>query len=150
MIIRPAILDDMADAAMVHIIARRVNLSYLPQLHSRDETMGYFLTEVFPRSRVWVAQTEDGMITGFIAATPGWVDHLYILPDFQGSGIGSQLLDLAREGEQEMQLWTFQRNARARRFYENRGFRVVRETDGADNEEKEPDVLYAWTRPAGG
>ena len=148
MIIRKAILDDMADAAMVHIIARRVNLSYLPELHTRDETMGYYLSEVYPKSRVWVSQTTDGLITGFVAATPGWVDHLYILPDFQGSGIGSQLLDLAREGEQDMQLWAFQKNTRARRFYENRGFRVVRETDGAGNEEKEPDVLYAWSREA--
>jgi putative acetyltransferase len=45
-----------------------------------------------------------------------------------------------------MQLWTFQRNAKARRFYENRGFALVRETDGADNMEKEPDALYRWAR----
>ena len=41
-------------------------------------------------------------------------------------------------------LWTFQRNLRARRFYEANGFVAVRETDGAGNEEKEPDVLYRW------
>jgi GNAT superfamily N-acetyltransferase len=145
-IIRPAIIDDMPDAAMVQIIARRVNLPYLPQQHSRDEVMGFFLETVWPKSRVWVAQTEDGMITGFAAKTPGWLDHLYILPDYQGSGIGRDLLELAREGEAAMQLWTFQKNARARRFYENRGFRLLRETDGAGNMEKEPDALYGWTR----
>lgn len=146
MIVRPAILDDMPDAAMVHIITRRVNLPYLPQVHARDEVMGHFLTEVFPKSRVWVSQTEDGMITGFAATTPGWLDHLYILPDFQGGGTGGELLELAREGQDEMQLWAFQKNTRARRFYENRGFRLVRETDGAGNMEKEPDALYAWRR----
>ena len=46
-----------------------------------------------------------------------------------------------------MRLWTFQRNQRARRFYERRGFRLVLLTDGADNEEKEPDALYEWRRP---
>jgi hypothetical protein len=44
------------------------------------------------------------------------------------------------------QLWTFQRNAQARRFYEARGFVLIQETDGARNEEKEPDALYLWTR----
>jgi hypothetical protein len=34
----------------------------------------------------------------------------------------------------------------ARRFCESRGFALVRETDGSGHEEKEPDVLYLWTR----
>jgi hypothetical protein len=40
--------------------------------------------------------------------------------------------------------WTFQRNKAARRFYERHGFTLVRETDGARNEEKEPDAEYCW------
>jgi hypothetical protein len=40
----------------------------------------------------------------------------------------------------------FQRNAPARGFYEARGFALVEETDGARNEEKEPDACYLWTR----
>ena len=39
--------------------------------------------------------------------------------------------------------------ARARRFYEERGCRAVRFTDGRDNEEKVPDVRYRWERAAG-
>ena len=42
------------------------------------------------------------------------------------------------------QLWTFQDNARARRFYEARGFVAEEFTDGAGNEEKTPDVRYVW------
>jgi hypothetical protein len=41
-------------------------------------------------------------------------------------------------------LWTFRRNEDARRFYERLGFCVVELTDGSGNEEREPDVLYAW------
>jgi putative acetyltransferase len=43
-------------------------------------------------------------------------------------------------------LWTFQRNKRARSFYENHGFVAISETDGSRNEEKEPDVMYSWQR----
>ena len=45
-----------------------------------------------------------------------------------------------------LRLWVFQENVGARRFYERRGFRLVRETDGAGNEEKEPDALLEWRR----
>jgi GNAT superfamily N-acetyltransferase len=41
-------------------------------------------------------------------------------------------------------LWTFQANAGARRFYERNGFAPVEFTDGAANEEHEPDVRYEW------
>ena len=43
-----------------------------------------------------------------------------------------------------LSLWTFQRNAAARRFYERQGFTLVEATDGSRNMEKEPDVLYRW------
>ena len=44
---------------------------------------------------------------------------------------------------------TFQEALLARedaRFYEHHGFRIERETDGAGNEERQPDALYFWER----
>jgi hypothetical protein len=43
-----------------------------------------------------------------------------------------------------------QRNTRARRFYEARGFVLTEETDGAGNEENEPDARYLWVRASCG
>jgi ribosomal protein S18 acetylase RimI-like enzyme len=64
----------------------------------------------------------------------------------RGGGIGTSLLNIAQQASDRLQLWTFQRNTNARRFYERRGFALVRKTDGSRNEEKEPDALYRWTR----
>jgi hypothetical protein len=50
-------------------------------------------------------------------------------------------------GVAALELWCFQANARARRFYEARGFHAIRFTDGADNEERTPDG-YRWERPS--
>jgi hypothetical protein len=36
------------------------------------------------------------------------------------------------------------RNTPARGFYEARGFSLLYTTDGADNEEREPDARYRW------
>jgi GNAT superfamily N-acetyltransferase len=80
---------------------------------------------------------------------PGWVDQLYVAPDRLGEGIGRRLLELAqsRAGADGLQLWTFQVNERARRFYERNGFELAEMTDGSGNEEREPDVRYVW-RPS--
>ncbi len=51
---------------------------------------------------------------------------------------------MAKAASTSLQLWTFQKNTSARRFYEARGFVVIEETDGSTNEEREPDVLYRW------
>ena len=67
-------------------------------------------------------------------------------PRRRARGLGLQLLEKAKEAYAELSLWTFQQNLRARRFYERHGFVAVTETDGADNEEKLPDVLYRWRR----
>jgi hypothetical protein len=45
-----------------------------------------------------------------------------------------------------LQLFTFQRNERARAFYEARGFVAIGASDGSGNEEGEPDLLYEWVQ----
>jgi len=48
-----------------------------------------------------------------------------------------------------LRLWTFASNAGAQRFYERHGFVETRRTDGRDNEEGAPDVLYIWGGESG-
>ena len=75
---------------------------------------------------------------------PGWIDQLYVAPHAQRRGLGSALLAVAKEREPRLELWTFQCNRPARRFYEKHGFRLIEETDGARNDEREPDARYRW------
>jgi GNAT superfamily N-acetyltransferase len=82
---------------------------------------------------------------GFIGLSPGWLDHIYVDPDAQNSGIGTALLDHAKHLQPNgLQLWAFQRNDGAHRFYLRHGFHVAERTDGAENMEKEPDARYEW------
>ena len=75
-----------------------------------------------------------------------WLDQLYVEPSVTGRGIGLALLDVAkRERPHGLWLWTFASNEGAQRFYERHGFAEVERTDGRRNEERAPDVLYAWS-----
>jgi GNAT superfamily N-acetyltransferase len=90
---------------------------------------------------------EETRIAAFLALKGGEVRLLYTRPDRIGMGAGTQLIDAAKaSGIGALELWCFQANERARRFYEARGFRAIRFTDGAHNEEQMPDIRYRWER----
>ena len=135
--------DDMPAAALVHRASFNERLPWLAQLHTPEEDQGYWSGHLFATCDIWGAE-KNGALLGVIAFREDWIDQLYILPGAQGQGIGSRLLDLAKETHPQLFLWTFQRNTAARDFYESRGFVAIRQTDGSANEEKEPDVLYRW------
>jgi ribosomal protein S18 acetylase RimI-like enzyme len=142
--IRSARSDDAEAIADVHLNSRREAMPWLPVLHSREEAIAYFAGHVLVHEEVLVAEVNE-LVVGFMALEGDHVDHLYIAPSFQSRGIGHKLLAMAmklRPGG--LTLWTFQRNTRARRFYEARGFVASEFNDGSRNEEREPDVRYAW------
>jgi GNAT superfamily N-acetyltransferase len=142
-ILRPASYDDAPAMSRILWDCFELSLPFLPQLHTRDEHVSYFRLRLMPEHEVWVAE-EGGEVVGYIGFREGWIQHLFIHPDAQGRGLGLALLAKAMASGRPMQLWTFQQNTRARRFYEARGFRAVEFTDGEGNEEKTPDVRYAW------
>jgi putative acetyltransferase len=121
----------------------RACLPYLPELHTPEDDLGFFSNVVFSDGDVLVA--DAGEVVGYCWRQPGWVRHLYVLPSYQGNGIGGALLGAAMDANEELRLCTFQRNEAARKFYAKRGFREIRQTDD-DDEEKEPDVLLRWMR----
>jgi GNAT superfamily N-acetyltransferase len=138
-------LADMGAAARVLRAAFDHALPSLAGLHTPAEERWFFRERVFKSCEVWGAFDNAAMI-GTLAFREGWIDQLYVLPRAQGRGIGTELLRVAQSSFDRLHLWTFQRNARARRFYEARDFVLVQETDGAQNEEREPDALCLWTR----
>jgi ribosomal protein S18 acetylase RimI-like enzyme len=145
--IRRATPADAPEAAEV-FLASRATMSYLPHLHTDEETRA-FIRGVVTGKESWVAE-RDGKIVGFAVVDGGWLEHLYVHPARFNTGTGGRLFaHAAHEHPQGFQLWVFQQNVGARRFYERHGCALVRLTDGADNEEKLPDALYVWPAKVG-
>ncbi len=76
------------------------------------------------------------------------VEQLYVHPAWYGHGLGLRLLELAKRERSILDLWTFQSNAGARRFYERHGFVAVAMTEG-DNEEGAPDIRHRTSGTTG-
>ena len=146
--LRPATPEDAAEIALLLRRTLSAALPYLPVLHTPEEDRAFIAGHVLPTCTVWVAVSDR--IVGFIAFRKGWIDHLYVDVGHHGRGIGSALLEKALAAEAALQLWAFQRNTEALRFYQRRGFRIAERTDGAGNEEREPDARLAWRRSAAG
>jgi GNAT superfamily N-acetyltransferase len=143
--LRPATPADAPRLAAIHHESRRAAAPWLREVHDLNSTVSY-LTWLLPRRPVVVAE-DEGKVLGFVAVDvpTGELEHLYLDPGSRRRGIGSRLLDVARElCPGGAALWTFQANAEARAFYEARGFVLERTTDGADNEERGPDARYRW------
>ena len=132
-------------AADLHRIAGALIPGYDTTLHTTEEYVAFYENEVLINGPVWGA-FEGAILRGHVALLPGWIDHLYVDPPFHGRGIGGALVTLAQREQDELRLYTFQSNTRARALYERHGFVIEELTDGARNEEKMPDVTYHWRR----
>jgi GNAT superfamily N-acetyltransferase len=144
--IRRAETADAPAVTEVYIASRRASAQFIPTVHSDDETRAWIGGYLLPTLEVWVAvDGATSAIVGMMALDGNAIVQLYIAPAWQRRGIGGDFIALAKhERPAHLTLYTFQKNAPARRFHEARGFSAIEFTDGACNEEREPDVLYEW------
>ncbi len=131
--------------ADVWLRSRHASIPAIPApVHTDDEVREWFATVVLPDREVWVVEA-DGSVVAMMVLENEWVGQLYVDPTWTGQGVGSLLVDLAKDVRPAgLDLWAFQSNVGALRFYERHGFVAIETTDDA-NEEGAPDVHYRWT-----
>jgi GNAT superfamily N-acetyltransferase len=143
--VRPATPGDADEIAAVYAASFRL-LTFLPMLHNEESYRWYVAKVMLKEWGVTIAEDGTGIVA-FLGLRGEEMGHLYVRPDRIGLGAGTQLVAAAQaSGVGALELWCFQANLRARRFYEAHGFRAIRFTDGAHNEERTPDVRYRWER----
>jgi GNAT superfamily N-acetyltransferase len=147
--LRRATERDADAAADLWLRARKAAVGAIPPpAHDDDDVRGWVASLVVSDSELWIAEDAASNLAGMLVLDGGWLDQLYIEPTMTGRGIGSQLVQFAKRARPDgLQLWTFASNVGAQRFYERHGFVAIRRTDGRDNEEGAPDILYAWGKP---
>jgi GNAT superfamily N-acetyltransferase len=139
--------------ADVMLASRRAFLPYAVSPHTDSETRTWVRDVLFDSEEVFVALADGGVVgmmsiqrSGADEPAVDWLNQMYVLPEYVGCTVGSALLEVALKSmRHSLRLFTFQQNEGARRFYERHGFKAIAYSDGRDNEEQCPDVLYELT-----
>jgi GNAT superfamily N-acetyltransferase len=143
--LQQASASDADEIARLYLASWADALPYLRRVHTDDEVYTWVADVVLRKGETWIACL-GGVIVGFMVLVGDELDQLYVLPGYYRCGVGRKLLDLAKtRSPAQLFLYTFQRNDRARVFYESQGFRIIDMTNGLRNEEQEPDICYEWT-----
>lgn len=143
--LRRATLNDADASAVVFTESRRAADASIPLAVHTPEEDAWFVREVLLGEReTWIAVDGESVL-GVLTLDHDFLDQLYVASSAQRSGIGSLLVALAkRQRPQGLQLWAFASNLPAQAFYEKHGFIETERTDGANNEERAPDIRYVW------
>lgn len=142
-VVRPLTVDDAGRAGRMHLAAwHEAYDGLLPDAfwarfteEARIAAFRRMATAPWPGQVVAVAERDDritGIATsgptrthlphGYPPATPLELYALYVLAEEYGKGTGARLLSAVLPEDAAAELWVFEPNARARRFYAKHGF----------------------------
>lgn len=111
--------------------------------HSWEEQLNYLYHLAADKAVYLAIEEGTDQVVGFLVLDGSELDQLYIHVDHQGAGIGTQLLNLAKEQSPgKLQLYTFAVNENAQRFYERHGFYIIGR--GVERESGMADIRYEW------
>lgn len=91
-----------------------------------------------PASATYVYVDEQtGLVQGFISMVDNYLAALFVIPEAQGKGIGTALMDYVKKKHPEIALKVYAKNEPSVAFYEKQGFRLVEEQIEEETAEKE-------------
>lgn len=161
MIVREAVASDAKGMAKVHVDSWRTTYKgvvpddYLDNLSYQERENIW--NQAIPRGGVYVAEV-DGKVVGFAnggkersgnyADYDGELYAIYILKEYQGQGIGKELMTavanhLVRQGYSNMLVIVLEDNP-AKHFYESTGAKYVATGDLEISGKKLIELVYGW------
>ena len=126
--IRKAEPKDISRIAEILVFSKR--MKYRSIFHNDDYSFNELqvikVVDEFKDSelldKVWVY--DDGIVKGMIHLEGKEISELYVDYFFWKEGIGSKLVEFAKEKFDSKFVWTLEKNKEAIRFYEAHGFKI--------------------------
>ncbi len=125
MIIRKADCKDTEEILKVWYNASKIAHSFISEemlVEQQKEIRNKYL----PIAETWVAE-ENKIICGFISLIDHYVGGLFINLQYQGNGIGTALIEMAKTEKGVLTVGVYVKNINARAFYEKMGFVPINE-----------------------
>lgn len=121
MIIRQGTVADYPLLLDIWLRAVRATHHFL-QASDIDALLPQLRDHYFPAVELWVAVDAEDRPQGFLGLNESHVEMLFIDPDLRGQGIGSALLDHARQSHKVVSVDVNEQNPEAAGFYRHYGF----------------------------
>lgn len=127
--IRRAAKEDASRIAEILVFAKRMKYRSI----FNDDAYSFGELQVLPVAKNYIENGfldnmflyDDGIIKGLIRVEKEEIIELYVDHFFQGQGVGSELIEYAKEKFAVNFLWTIEKNIDAVRFYEAHGFHLT-------------------------
>ena len=127
--IRKAEQEDISRIAEILVFAKRMKYRSI----FNDDRYAFGELQVLPVAENYIENGflnnmflyDDGIIKGLIRIEKEEILELYVDHFFQGQGVGSELIEYAKENYSVDFLWTIEKNTDAIRFYEAHGFHLT-------------------------
>ena len=145
--IRKATTSDISRIAEILVFVKRIK--FRPIFQNDDYSFGELqvlsVAEKYKSpdilDNIWVY--DDGIVKGLIHIEGNEIVELYVDYFFQNQGVGSALIEYAKDKYPVTFLWAIEKNVEAIRFYERHGFHV---TDNKKFEEGTTEYLVKLER----
>lgn len=127
--IRKATKEDASRIAEILVFAKRMKFRPIFQ----NDVYSFVNLQVLPVAKQYIEAGiidhmfvyDDGIVKGLIHIEGNEIVELYVDYFFQGQGIGSKLIEFAKERFPVSFLWAIEKNTDSIRFYEAHGFRLT-------------------------
>ena len=140
--IRKAAPKDISRIAEILVFVKRIK--YRPIFRNDEYSFGELqvlsVAEKYKEPAILdnILVYDDGFVKGLIRIEKNEIVELYVDYFFQGQGVGSRLIEYAKENYPVDFLWVIEKNTDAVRFYESHGFHLtdIKKTEAGTTEVK--------------
>lgn len=137
--IRKFDIKDIDDVMNIWITENIIAHSFIPNEYWKNNFK--YVKNILPNAEIYV-YLEDNFILGFIGLNDNYIEGIFVDSKYQGKGIGTALLNKAKEIKQQLTLSVYKKNSRAIKFYQKNGFEITEENIDEENDEVE--YIMSW------
>lgn len=102
-----------------------------------------FVKSILPDAEIYIDEYNNE-ITGFIGIKENYIEGIFVKSEYQGSGIGTALLNKAKQKHRKLTLNVYIKNTNAINFYKKNGFEII--SKNIDEATGEAEYTMLWER----
>src|SRR5699024_6599303 len=96
--------------------------------------------EQFKTAEIYVDAESE--VKGFVGLQGDYIAGIFVEKSYRNQGIGKKLINLLKKNHQEMSLDVYEKNIRAKQFYDKNGFEVSTQSIEKETGEKESRLVW--------